>query len=118
MKLYAVRIFVRRFPEACAFYGETLGLSQRFRNDDMGWAEFDVGGPCFGIERVQPGDAEGESMVGRFVGVSLRVDDIDAAYETLTAKGVAFAAPPQKQPWGGALAHFKDPDGNELTLLG
>ena len=118
MKLYAVRIFVRNWPEACAFYGETLGLDERYRNDDIGWAEFDVGGPSFGIERVQPGDAEGEALVGRFVGVSLQVDDIDATYEALKAKGVAFTAPPEKQPWGGALAHFKDPDGNELTLLG
>ncbi len=118
MKLYAVRIFVRRLPEACAFYGETLGLAERYRNDDIGWAEFDLGGPCFGIERVQPGDAEGEALVGRFVGVSLQVDDIDATHQSLKAKGVEFTAPPEKQPWGGALAHFKDPDGNRLTLLG
>ena len=118
MKLYAVRIFVRRFPEACALYGETRGLAERSRNDDIGWAEFDLGGPCFGIERVRPGDAEGEALVGRFVGVSLQADDIDAAYDALTAKGVVFTAPPEKQPWGGALAHFRDPDGNELTLLG
>ena len=118
MKLYAVRIFVRQWPEACAFYGETLGLTERFRNDDIGWAEYDLGGPAFGVERVQPGNADGEALIGRFVGVSLRVDDIDATYEALKAKGVAFTAPPEKQPWGGALAHFRDPDGNELTLLG
>ncbi len=118
MELYAVRIFVRQWPEACAFYGETLGLTERFRSDDMGWAEYDLGGPAFGVERVRPGDSDGEALIGRFVGVSLRVDDIDATYEALKAKGVEFTAPPEKQPWGGALAHFKDPDGNELTLLG
>ncbi len=118
MKLYAVRVFVRDWNEACAFYGETLGLPERFRNEDMGWAEYDLGGPCFGIERVRPGDDEGEALVGRFLGVSLNVDDIDGTYETLKAKGVRFTAPPEKQPWGGSLAHFEDPDGNVLTLLG
>jgi len=24
--------------------------------------------------------------------------------------------PPEKQPWGGILAPFRDPDGNVLTL--
>ena len=118
MEIYAVRIFVRQWPEACAFYGETLGLAERFRGDEFGWAEYDLGGPCFGVERVPPGDGEGEALVGRFVGVSLRVEDIDAVYRSLKAKGVRFTAPPQKEDWGGTLAHFQDPDGNVLTLLG
>ena len=118
MEIYAVRIFVRQWPEACAFYGETLGLTERFRSDEFGWAEYDLGGPCFGVERVQPGDSEGEALVGRFVGVSLRVEDIDAVYQPLMAKGVRFTAPPEKQDWGGTLVHFQDPDGNVLTLLG
>ena len=57
-------------------------------------------------------------MVGRFVGVSLRVDDIDGVYETLKMRGVQFKSPPEKQSWGGSHAHFQDPDGNILTLLG
>ena len=118
MELYAVRIFVRHWPEACAFYGETLWLRERYRNDEIGWAEFDLGGPCLGIERVSAGDVEGEALIGRFVGVSLRVDDIDGVYRSLSEKGVHFPAPPERQPWGGSLAHFHDPDGNVLTLLG
>lgn len=118
MDLYAVRVFVRQWDAACAFYGETLGLAERFRNDEFGWAEYDLGGPCFGIERVDAGDDEGAALVGRFVGASLKVDDIAATYEALEAKGVTFTAPPEKQVWGGALAHFEDPDGNVITLLG
>lgn len=106
------------WSNACRFYGELLGLEERFRNDDIGWAEYDLGGPCFGIERVQPGDTEGATLVGRFVGVSLRVDDIDRTWRSLTAKGVDFTEPPEKQDWGGTIAHFQDPDGNILTLLG
>lgn len=122
MKLYALRIFVRDWAAACAFYGETLGLTERFRDDEFGWVEYafaeDGTGPCFGIERVDDGDVEGAALVGRFLGVSLQVADIAATYEALKGKGVVFTAAPEKQPWGGSLAHFKDPDGNELTLLG
>ena len=57
-------------------------------------------------------------MVGRCVGVSLRVDGIQGLYETLKVKGVQFKSPPEKQGWGGSPAHFLDPDGNILTLLG
>lgn len=30
--------------------------------------------------------------------------------------GVEFEMPPGKQPWGGMLALFKDPDGNLFYL--
>jgi uncharacterized glyoxalase superfamily protein PhnB len=36
-------------------------------------------------------------------------------YETLSARGVEFDGPPQKQPWGTFLK-FKDPDGNQFVL--
>jgi predicted enzyme related to lactoylglutathione lyase len=50
--------------------------------------------------------------------ISLQVDDIDVLYQELTDKGVEFEGPPAEQPWGGVLAHFKDPDGDTITLLG
>ena len=118
MELYAIRIFVRHWTNACRFYGETLGLKERYRNDEIGWAEYDLNGPCIGLELVQPGDSEGEALIGRFVGASLKVEDIGAKYRSLRDLGVSFSAPPEKQAWGGSLAHFYDPDGNVLTLLG
>lgn len=118
MKLYAVRIFVRQWEAACTFYEETLGLPRRLRDDDAGWAEYDVGGACFGLQRVDDDDAQGARLVGRFVGASLQVDDIEVTVEALKAKGVIFTGEPERQYWGGTLAHCVDPDGNELTLLG
>lgn len=118
MELYCVRLFVTDWDAATRFYRETLGLPERFRAEDIGWAEYDLGGPCLGVERVAPDDAEGRALVGRFVGISLRVDDITARHRELTARGVTFTHAPEEQPWGGRLAHFRDPDGNILTLLG
>jgi predicted enzyme related to lactoylglutathione lyase len=83
-----------------------------------GWAQLDTGAAQLALGRVAPGDAEGETLAGRFVGVSLAVADVDAAHTRLRRRGVDFVAPPERMPWGGVLAHFRDPEGNVLTLLG
>jgi len=114
MRIYAVRIFVNDWETACRFYEEQLGLPLRFSSIDMGWAEFDIGGPSLALERAAGGSAD---LVGRFVGVSLIVDDLDATHDRLVRAGVRFTGPPERQPWGGRLAHFQDPEGNVLTLL-
>ena len=33
------------------------------------------------------------------------------------AMGDAFTRPPGREPWGGLVATFADPDGNTLQLL-
>ena len=118
MKLYAFRVFVDDWDRACQFYGHTLDLPIKFKDASMGWAEFDVGGPSLVLERVVDDGVEGRSPAKRFLGISLQVDDISATYQKLQEKGVQFTAPPEKQYWGGTLAHFKDPEGSTLTLLG
>jgi len=70
------------------------------------------------MERVRFADHGHEHVLGRFLGVSLEVSDVFATHKVLAARGVEFLAPPEKQPWGGVLAHLRDPDGNVLTLLG
>jgi lactoylglutathione lyase len=61
---------------------------------------------------------EDRERVGRFTGVSLQVENIGAAYVERLAKGVQFTGPPEKQDWRGAVARFKEPFGNVLTLVG
>ena len=57
-----------------------------------------------------------ESMPpGSLRGLGLRSDDLQADYEALVAKGVAFDEPPQRRP-GGTEAVLRDPDGNRLVL--
>ncbi len=117
-RLYALRVFTRDWDRAVAFYSETLGMPIHYANPEIGWAELDTGAAHLAIERLAADDLEADELVGRFVGVSLEVDDIEMAHETLAARGVEFLEPPMEQPWGGVLAHFRDPDGNVLTLLG
>ncbi len=117
-RLVAVRIFVTDWERAIRFYTETLGIPSTYRSDELGWAQLATGEGQLALERAAPDDPEAQALVGRMLCVSLRVPDIQSAYETLTGRGVEFLEPPETQPWGGVLAHLRDPDGNVLTLLG
>ena len=117
-RLYAVRVFTTRWEETLSFYRYVVGFPVEHVNADIGWAQFSLGSACIGLERCAVDDPEAADLVGRFVGISIEVDDIESTYQRLVAAGVEFTGPPQRQPWGGTLAHFKDPDGNILTLLG
>ncbi len=117
-RLLAVRVFVTDWDRAVRFYTETLGMAATFRNDEIGWAQLATGEGQLSLERAAEEDAEARDLVGRFVGVSLAVSDLDATYRSLVERGVEFLEAPERQPWGGVLAHLRDPDGNVLTLLG
>lgn len=117
MKLYGARIFVDDIEAARQFYTEVLGLPLAWNMPDHGVFGVKAGTPELIIEAA-PDDDEARQMVGRFAGLSLEVADIAETYQALVEKGVAFVSPPERQFWGGELAHFKDPSGNVLTLLG
>jgi catechol 2,3-dioxygenase-like lactoylglutathione lyase family enzyme len=117
-KLATVRVFVTDWERAIRFYSDTLGMAVAHRSDEWGWAQMATGEGQLALERVDAGDDEGQALVGRFLGVSLQVANVVAIYEALAERGVEFVAPPERQPWGGILAHLRDPDGNVLTLVG
>jgi len=117
-ELHSVRIFVYDWDRCVDFYRDQIGLKLVFADSESGWAHFEVGPVHIGIERCVLGEPEADALVGRFVGISLAVSDIQHTYKELSSAGVQFSSPPTKQTWGGVLAHFKDPDGNIVTLLG
>lgn len=117
-RLYAVRVFTFQWPESVAFYGDTVGLPLAYSDEQLGWAQFDLGGVFLGVERCEAGDPATRELVGRFAGLSIAVDDIQATYQQLRKRKVRFAGPPEPQLWGGVLAHFFDPDDNIVTLIG
>jgi predicted enzyme related to lactoylglutathione lyase len=111
-----VRIFTDDLTRAVAFYRDTLDKGPAVADETM--AVFDTGSVKLMIEAVDPEDSiEEDELVGRFTGVTFAVNDIRAAYAALSDKGVRFDGRPEIQPWGGALAHFFDADGNVLTLV-
>ena len=58
-----------------------------------------------------------EDRIGTFVSTSWEVDNIDKTYGELVERGVEFAKPPEKQPWG-TVAIMKDSEGNQIVLAG
>ena len=121
----AVRVFTTHLAQARRFYGETLGLAELFADEAM--VMFATGQAKLIVERVEAGDPEASGpeasgpeasgLVGRFAAFSFTVADMAAAASALRERAVAFLGPPERQGWGGVLAHFKDPDGNILTLV-
>ena len=112
MKLNAVRLWVDDMDPARAFYEGVLGLRALW--DHGAAVGYDLGATL--IIELDDGE-EDEPLVGRFTGVSIEAADVAAAHADLVAKGVEFLQPPETMPWGGVLAHFKDPAGNVLTLV-
>jgi DNA-binding transcriptional MerR regulator/catechol 2,3-dioxygenase-like lactoylglutathione lyase family enzyme len=113
--LAAVRIWCPDLVAARTFYGGVLHLPELAVAP--GWLVFDVQGAQLIVELVPPGDAEGESITGRFTGLSFAVDDAGRTCDELARQGVDIVGRPARQPWGGTLAHFADPAGNVLTLV-
>ncbi|OLT43096.1 extradiol dioxygenase [Saccharomonospora sp. CUA-673] len=60
--------------------------------------------------------AVGDQFAGR-VGLFLRVDDFDAAFNRMVAAGVEFVTKPRTEPYG-RVAVFLDVVGNRWDLLG
>ena len=116
IRLCYTTVYVVDFAAAVDFYANTLGLPLKMREDQFRYAAFDTGGAQFSLAEVDPKDENTSSLIGRHTGLGLAVDDLQASYEELSAKGVEFPMPPTKQPWGDTIAMFQDPEGNVSFL--
>jgi predicted enzyme related to lactoylglutathione lyase len=115
-QLKFVGIPTRDQSRALKFYTELLGFEvstdQPF-NDHQRWIELRIANSATRVVLFTP---EGhESRIGTFFNGSFACDDVQATYRQLSARGVEFVKPPEKQPWG-EFAIFKDPDGNQFVL--
>ena len=118
MKLNSARIFVDDIAAAKSFYSQSLAFPLLHGGEDYGFFVFRTGNVDFIVELV-PSDAPADdrSLVGRFTGLSFTVTDIQSKYAEMLGKGIPFSGKPEAQSWGGILATFKDPAGNELQLV-
>ena len=118
MRLYGVRVFVDDLAAARDFYVDTLGLRLAWDGSaEHGAFGVDVDGAEIVVEEADEA-ARAEGLVGRFVGLSLSVDDVERRHLELAEKGVEFTEAPQAGDRGPLIAHFRDPSGNVLTLVG
>ena len=111
-----VSIPTRDHDAALAFYTEKLGfrvMTDQPFDEKQRWIELRVGSSETRFVLFTP-DGQ-EDRIGSFFNGSLACDDVQATYRQLSARGVEFLSPPQKQPWG-EFAIMKDPDGNQFVL--
>lgn len=111
----ALRIFVDDLERAKSFYRDVLGLDVILDGDDF--AIFEPGGCQLIVETVAADAPEDAALVGRFVGVSFGVADVSATCAAIAAHRGVIDHAPERQDWGGILAHIRDPAGNILTLV-
>jgi lactoylglutathione lyase len=118
-RVHAVVLFVHDFDKCLAFYRDTLGLQValleptfaafKMHDQDFALQEISAAAEMFGVE---PDALKAQSgKVDRMM-LCARIDNVDAVYEALKAKGVEFAKPPVDQYWGLRCIYFRDPEGN------
>lgn len=108
-----VIVWTDRFDAMLRFYRDTLGLEPR--GVKAAFANFAWGD--FRLAVAAHDGVRGPARDPLRVMVNLAVADIHAAHERLSARGVVFSRPPERERWGGWVATFADPDGNTLQLL-
>ena len=113
MRIGYVIVGVKALEPAIAFYRDVMGFQFLYSEPEMHWASFKVAGMTFNLAE---GAEETHGTGDRNTGIGFTVPDLDAAYAELSGKGVRFTMGPGKMPWGGSMAMFVDPDGNEFYL--
>jgi catechol 2,3-dioxygenase-like lactoylglutathione lyase family enzyme len=126
--LVLVALVVRDYDAAIRFFVDVLDFdlvedSPSLTNDGRSkrWVVVRPRGGETGILLARAdGDHQaavaGQQFAGR-VGLFLRVDDFEAAFERMTAAGVRFVTTPRDEPYG-RIAVFLDLEGNRWDLLG
>ena len=118
MELNTARIFVWNIESAKQFYAGKLDLAIKADGTQYGYCVFKAGSTELVVEAVgDDAPEEDKVLVGRFTGLSFTVQDAEAKYHELTARGDLFTGPPERQLWGGILATLQDPAGNELQIV-
>jgi catechol 2,3-dioxygenase-like lactoylglutathione lyase family enzyme len=110
-------LFVADLQRAKSFYQDTLGLAVHFEDDSSVAFNLD---PVLLIlltsdsarDLLTPDAIASPPRAGTGSQLVSFVDDVDAVYAELSAKGVEFVREPIDRDWGLRTAHFKDPDGN------
>jgi catechol 2,3-dioxygenase-like lactoylglutathione lyase family enzyme len=127
-RLALVAVLVADYDGAVAFFVDKLGFelvedSPALTSDGRPkrWVVVRPAGAETGVllARADGDDqaaAVGRQVAGR-VGFFLRVDDFDAEYERMQARGVEFMSAPRTEPYG-RVAVFLDVAGNRWDLIG
>jgi catechol 2,3-dioxygenase-like lactoylglutathione lyase family enzyme len=94
-------------PAAVTYYCDVLGFRINYRQDDLGVLDRDA------ITVLLRSRTEQHKGIGSF---AVYVDDADAHYAELSAKGARIQGSPVSHPWGLRDFSVLDPEGNRITF--
>ena len=105
-------LYCRHWQETVAFYRDILGFPVTFEND---WfVEFEVNAYAR-LSVANEQRATIKSAGGQGVTIAFQVDQADAVWQNLLAKGVK-AGKIRDHPWGGRAFFLFDPEGNRIEV--
>ena len=114
--LFAVTIYADDLSASRRFYGDLLQMQEIFANHDS--VVYQMGSACLNVlmkenapELVEPLPIAPSSAGSRSL-LTVTVENVDAAYAALVARGVVFLNGPVDRPWGMRTAAFADPSGH------
>ena len=117
--IHSATVVVADQDAALDFYVNTLGWEKAMdapMGDGMRWLTVVPPGATTQLVLALPSWRGADNTPSKDSGISLVAPDIDAAYETLAARGVRFKEPVAVMPWGQKATWFYDLDGNEFFL--
>lgn len=115
IKSHHIALKVADLAACLRFYTETLGFPILAQIPGQEIYFIDIGGTAIELMRAGESSKPGAANSG-FVHLAFQVDDVDATYRDLVAKGVHFTVEP-RDAGDIRLAFFNDPDGNTLELF-
>lgn len=110
-RLRSAHIFVNDLAAAKEYYVDKMEMTLQL--ETPGFLIIDAGEASFMIfDGSGGGDPIGVGSCLHF-----GVEDIDALFPRLQARGVNFLGEPTTHDWGGRMVSFVDPSGNVLHLV-
>lgn len=122
MNFVNVRLLTADFSAAVKFWRDTMGLTLTYSDEAMGYAYFET--DTAGVEILRHdafaaslGNAPAAPAAGYQAVLVFRVDDVDATYRDLLARGAVSIGAPQDRPaWRARTAPFKAHDGYVVEI--
>lgn len=106
----AVTLATPDMARAVRFY-EALGFPIAYGDETGAFTSFRVGQGSLNLARAASQPPPGGTMR-----IIFHVDDVDAMYAHVLARGFTPEAPPRDAPWGERYFHLTDPDGHALSF--
>ena len=127
MQFTEVRLLVKDFDKSLAFYTEKLGFNRLYNTpdyegffvaDNIVLSIFVSDYMAMAIGNASKSQPTADDFREKSE-IAFAVRNVDASYNALKAKGVAFINEPFDWECAGIrCVHFRDPDGNLLSLVG